>query len=109
MSERDAALCTYTEYRLRLEGFERKEQREWERLRWQTWQLMTPHYKKGQAPRTARAFCKFPWDAGAVTTEDEAIKMYEMSRVTDEEARALNEHFKKIYGDKFNTDGQWES
>lgn len=107
MSEREAALCTYSEYRLRLEGFERKEQQEWERLRWQTWQLMTPHYKKGQAPRTAKAFCKFPWDTQM--SEADAIKAYERSRVTDEEARVLNEHFKRLFGDKFKTGEQWES
>lgn len=99
MSEREAALCTYSEYRLRLEGFERKEQREWERLRWQTWQLMTPHYKKGQAPRSAKAFCRFPWDTGASMTEDEALEVYERSRVSEEEAEALNRHFNKLRQD----------
>ena len=99
MSEREAALCTYSEYRLRLEGFERKEQREWERLRWQTWQLMTPHYKKGQAPRSAKAFCRFPWDAGVSMTEDEALEVYERSRVSEEEAEALNRHFNKLRQD----------
>lgn len=99
MLERDAAFCTYSEYRLRLAGFERREQREWERLRWQTWQLMAPHYKKGQAPRTAKAFCRFPWDADLTMTEEEAIEAYERSRVSQEEAEALNRHFDKLKQD----------
>jgi hypothetical protein len=60
---------------------------------------MTPHYKKGQAPRSAKAFCRFPWDASATMTEDEALEVYERSRVSEEEAEALNKHFDKLRQD----------
>lgn len=60
---------------------------------------MTPHYKKGQAPRSAKAFCRFPWDAGATMTEEEALEIYERSRVSEEEAEALNKHFDKLRQD----------
>lgn len=88
------------EYKQRVAGFERESHRRWELARWEVWQLMAPHYKKGQAPRTPSAFCRFPWDAGTISTEEEARQMYERSRVTENEARILNEFFTKLNSEK---------
>lgn len=99
MAEREAALCSFSEYRLRLSGFERAEQREWERLRWQTWQLMAPHYKRGQMPRSAKAFCRFPWDKDITNDERLAQRALERSHITEDEITALNAHFDKLKQD----------
>ena len=90
MSERQAALCSVGEYTLRLEGHEQEVRRRWEMLRWQTWQLLTPNFKKGRAPQTPQAFCRFPWERLA---GQEAEAKLEASRVTEQEAEALNKLF----------------
>lgn len=82
------------EYNLRLEGFDRRLRFEWEQSRWKVWQLLTPHFKKGRAPQSAQAFCRFPWEMAQNNMEDmqEALKR---SKVTANEAAALNALFNK--------------
>ena len=61
------------EYSLKFDGFERKIRRDYEGMRWAVWQMMMPHFKKGQAPHTPQAFVRFPWEeapAEGVTQED---------------------------------------
>lgn len=57
------------------------------------WQLSIPHYKKGQAPRTAKAFWTFPWEK---TDEEElAERAKQNAGVTAEEMEGLNKFFNK--------------
>ena len=77
-----------------MQGYEDKERARWERTRWMAWQLSIPHYKKGQAPRTAKAFWTFPWEK---TDEEElAERARANAGTTAEEAEGLNKLFGKI-------------
>jgi len=82
------------EFRHREKGFELQQRREWERLRWQTWQLMMPNFKRGSAPRTAKAFCPFPWEK---SEKEEVLDMWERSKVQQWEADALNVIFENLH------------
>jgi len=93
LTEHQAAMTTLHEYRLRFEGFDRQRRFEWEQTRWKVWQLMTPHYKKGQAPKTPQAFMRFPWEK---MTEEEVRKHVEDCHVTQEQADELNRIFAEI-------------
>jgi len=88
------------EYNLRVEGHERKHRHDWELTRWQTWQLLAPNYKKGRAPRTPKAFYRFPWEQ---TTEEDAVDACRRSQVTAEEAAVLDKLFASKYGNKDTT------
>lgn len=85
-------MTTLHEYRLRLEGFERSRRFEWEQTRWKVWQLMTPHYKKGQAPKTPQAFLRFPWER--ISEAD--MPTVEEVHVTKEQSDELNRIFNSI-------------
>lgn len=75
-------------------GRDEEERERWEHTRWMTWQLSNPHYKKGQAPRTAKAFWTFPWEK---TDEEEMVERAKASAgVAPETAAALNAIFDKI-------------
>lgn len=87
------------EYRLLLKGYDQKEQREWERLRWDAWQrvLLSPDIKPGKKPRTARAFVRFPWEEPEA---EEMKRRAKESRVTEEEMAVLNAIFEQIANKK---------
>ena len=61
-------------------------------MRWLAWRLNSPHYKKGQAPRTASAYWPFPWEQ-----EERRKEMEEMASrhqaMTEEEQERLNKLF----------------
>lgn len=82
------------EFHLRIEGLNRKHQFEWEQSRWKVWQLLTPHFKRGRAPQSAQAFCRFPWER-AENNMDEMQAALQRSAVTANEAAALNALFDK--------------
>lgn len=82
------------EFELRIAGFNRKLQFEWEQSRWKVWQLLTPHFKKGRAPQSAQAFCRFPWEM-AQNNMDDMQESLERCHVTAAEAAALNALFNK--------------
>lgn len=90
MSEREAALCSWHEYELRSKAYERQAQQRWELARWQVWQLLSPHYKKGQAPKTPQAFCRFPWEG---QTDQQIHEAYKRSRITPAEQEWLDRMF----------------
>ena len=82
------------EFHLRVEGYNRKLQFEWEQSRWKVWQLLTPHFKKGRAPQSAQAFCRFPWEK-AQNNMEEMQEALTRSQVTAAETAALNALFNK--------------
>lgn len=90
-TEKEAALTTMHEYRLLVEGWEKKQRTAWETARWQTWYgVMTNPYVKGHnKPRTPKALMRFPWeeeDPEITVTPDDI-------RVTQAEADCLNRIF----------------
>lgn len=99
MTEREAALTSMNEYRLRIQGFEKKEQRRYELARWLAWRLMAPHFKAGRAPSTAQKYIRFAWEEpDGPTTEQQARQMLERSKVTEREAAALDRLFARLHG-----------
>ena len=87
-------MTSLREYQIRLRGLERKQRMAWEHSRWEVWQLLSPHYKRGRAPQTPQAFCRFPWERAENNIEDMQQSL-ERSRVSAEEAAALNALFNK--------------
>ena len=85
-SEKEAALTTMKEYRLLLEGFDRKREVFWETARWMAFNdvMLSPNIKQFNKPRTLHQFHPFPWDAQErdVTAED--------LKVTPEQEAAFN-------------------
>lgn len=67
---------------------------QWELKRWEVWQLLSPHYKRGRAPQSPQAFCRFPWETAA-NNPDDIKRALKCSRVTAEEAAALDALFNK--------------
>lgn len=68
----------YTTYQLAyrgyIEGQTRKEQQEWERVRWQTAALLSVHAKKGKKIRPSDLIT-FPWETAATKNETEALQL----------------------------------
>lgn len=89
-SEKEAALTSMHEYRLLVEGHERKQRTQWEIARWQTWHevLLSPNGCSGNKPKTPQALCRFPWEG-----EQPQETQPQNTRVTQEEADILNEMF----------------
>ena len=58
------------------------------------WQevLLSPNIKRFDKPKTAQAFCRFPWEESA---DDELKKKAEQYKITPEEEAELNKIFKK--------------
>ena len=61
--------------------------------------MMMPHYKKGRAPGSPKAFLRFGWEE---MTEEEAAERLEECKVSDEEIEELNRliemHHKRVNG-----------
>lgn len=75
MTETQAGLTSFHEYKLRLEGFEKDRQERWEMKRWEMWQhiLLSPNIKSGNKPKSPQAYMRFPWEkdpADEVKPED---------------------------------------
>ena len=87
------------EYLLRSDGFTRARRLDYEHLRWLVWQMMMPHYKKGRAPGSPKAFLRFGWEE---MTDEEAAERLEECKVSDEEIEELNRliemHHKRVNG-----------
>lgn len=64
MTEKQAALTSLTEYRLRVYGYERQQRQSWEVARWTAWHIYAnnPYIKPAQKPRTPMDVCRFLWD-----------------------------------------------
>lgn len=89
MTELQAARTGMYEYQIRLDGKNEEQQEKWNVARWIAWQgmLMSPYIKAHQKPKTAQAFCRFPWERPDQEELAEKAKQY---RVTPEEEAALN-------------------
>lgn len=57
--------------------------------RWLAWQnvLLSPNIKPAHKPKTATAYCRFPWEE---SEEDELTRKAKEYRVTPEEVAELN-------------------
>lgn len=62
MSVREAAMTSLREYELRVEGHTKKEQEEWEKLRWQAFMnyAIAPNLK--HRPHSPQEMLRFPWE-----------------------------------------------
>lgn len=97
-SLRDAALTSLQEYELLIEGHNRREQEEWERVRWRVYMEwgISPNLKR--RPRTPQDVIRFPWE------KESAADVKEIEPLTEQEIQGLCEIF-KIDRDKM-TNGQ---
>jgi len=91
---REAAMTSLEEYRLLVEGHDRKVQEEWERVRWHVYMewAVAPLLKR--RPRTPQDVIRFPWD------KEKTVDVSSYEPLTEEEIQELG----KIFGidrDKF--------
>lgn len=74
MTEEQAGWVTIREFLARQKAYEKKNQEEWERARWQMFLVMQmhPNIKKAQKPGSPTAWIRFPWEnpAEGITAED---------------------------------------
>lgn len=98
MTEREAALTSYPEYLLRLNGKIEKDREKWELARWICWQqmLLSPNIKPGHKPNTAKGYCTFPWER---ETAEELKQKAAECRITPEQEAELNEIIKILDAD----------
>lgn len=83
-----AALTSLREYELLLEGYSRKEQEKWERVRWEVFMewAISPNLKR--RPRTPQDLIRFPWE------KDTATEVKDVEPITENEIQELS----KIFG-----------
>lgn len=93
MTEQQAALTSYPEYRIRLEAKMKREQEKWELARWILWQqmLMSPNIKPANKPKTAKGYCKFPWEN---ESQEQIMQKAQQCKITPEQEAELNEIIK---------------
>lgn len=95
MTERQAALTSYREYRLRLEGHEKEVRERMEVARWSCFMIycQNPYIKPPKA-QTVISYYRFPWENedldGEVTKEN--------CHVSEEEQAKLDKIFNEVYG-----------
>lgn len=67
------------EYRLLLEGYDKRQRVFWEVARWEQFQqmMMNPNIKPFNKPRTLHQFHSFPWDEQPNNIKAEDIKITE--------------------------------
>lgn len=61
MTHRQAAWTSVGEYLQRREGYDKRQQLEWERSRWMAWAIFSPFVGKNR-PKTPMQWVKFPWE-----------------------------------------------
>ena len=85
---KEAALTSYHEFELLLEGFTQREQEKWERTRWQVFMewAISPNLKR--RPRTPQDVIRFPWE------KDKVAEVKDIEPLTEEEIQQLS----KIFG-----------
>lgn len=97
-SEREAALTSFNEYRLLLEGFEARQRERWELARWVCFNIYSQNpYIKPPKAQTVQAYIRFPWEK---MSAEEANAMKESCHVTPEEQAELDKIFKEVFGDR---------
>ena len=62
MTQRQAAETSVGEWLQRKEGYEQKQQLEWERARWVAYSIFGPFVKN--RPVTPQSWVRFPWEKG---------------------------------------------
>lgn len=85
---KESALTSLREYELLVEGHSRKEQEEWERLRWEVFMqwAISPNLKR--RPRTPQDIIKFPWE------KEDTTEVKDVEPLTENEIEQLS----KIFG-----------
>lgn len=83
-----SALTSLKEYELLLEGHSRKEQEEWERVRWEVFMAwaISPNLKR--RPRSPHDLIRFPWE------KEDSTEVKEVEPLTENEIEQLS----KIFG-----------
>jgi hypothetical protein len=84
---RDAALTSFEEYTLLAEGYARREQEEWERMRWSVFMqwAISPNLKN--RPKTPQDIVRFAWE------KEEALVVKEIEPLTENEIMGLCDLF----------------
>lgn len=61
MTQQQAGWVSAGEYIQRREGYEKRQQQEWERSRWLAWSITSPFLGKNR-PKTPQQWVRFPWE-----------------------------------------------
>lgn len=93
MTRREAAQVSLPEFNLRYHGWEKRETREWERVRWIVFHeyCLNPYIKPASKPRRPSAILPLPGDR-----EPFDDMKPEDCHVTEEQKRVLEEMFNQI-------------
>ena len=81
---------TFNDFLLAADGFHRleevRQQQEWERTRWQTLLLLSPHTKKGHRLKPTD-LCTFPWEKATKKKRSNKLLEKELKRISNGQAR----------------------
>lgn len=91
MTEKEAAMTGFREFRLRMEAYSERQRVEWERARWMTYHIFSPFVKK--RPSNPKAWVRFPWEKA------DALKVV---KVGEEQEKILNQIYMDFMSRKNN-------
>lgn len=83
---KEAALTSLVEYEILVEGYTRREQERWERMRWQVFMGWMTNPSLKRRPKQPQDVIRFPW-------EKDETKAVEIEPLTEQEIRGLCEIF----------------